>query len=183
MRRTVLVFGLIAGAILSVMMLATMPFHEQIGFERGMVVGYTIMVLAFLMVFFGIRSYRENVGGGAISFGRGCAVGSLITLIASLCYVATWQYVSRAILPDYGETYAAHVLEKERAKGASEAELAAKRADMARFQELYKNPLINIAFTLVEPLPVGLIFSLVSAGILRRKRAGVSTEHYANAGR
>ena len=33
MKRIVLTFGLIAGAILSAMMLVTIPFHDAIGFE------------------------------------------------------------------------------------------------------------------------------------------------------
>ena len=64
MKKIVLTFGIIAGALLSLMMVATIPFMDRIGFDYGMVIGYTSMVLAFLLVFFGIRSYRENVGGG-----------------------------------------------------------------------------------------------------------------------
>src|SRR5687768_13089385 len=94
MKKTVLTFGLIAGAILSAMMLITLPFHDAIGWERGEIVGYTSMVLAFLLVFFGVRSYRDNVGGGRVGFGRAFAVGSLIAVVASLCYVVTWQLVS-----------------------------------------------------------------------------------------
>ena len=41
---------------------------------------------------------------------------------------------------------------------------------MAAFAEQYKNPLINIAYTYLEPLPVALLFTLVSAGMLSRKR-------------
>ena len=41
MKKIVLTFGLIAGAILSVMMMITLPFHDVIGFDWGMVVGYT----------------------------------------------------------------------------------------------------------------------------------------------
>lgn len=171
MKKTVLVFGLIAGVILSAMMLATIPFMDRIGFERGEVIGYTTMVVAFLLVFFGIRSYRENVGRGAISFGRACAVGALITLVASACYVVTWQVIYYGIAPDFGEKYAAYALEQARAHGASEQELAEKRAQSERFQELYRNPVINAGITLIEPMPVGLIMTLVSAGILRRKRA------------
>ena len=63
MRKIVLTFGLIAGAILSVMMLVTQSFFDQIGFDKGEIIGYTTMVLAFLMVFFGVRSYRDNVAG------------------------------------------------------------------------------------------------------------------------
>ena len=54
-----------------------------------MVIGYTTMVLSFMLVFFGIRSYRENVGEGTIAFGRAFAVGILITLISSVLYVVT----------------------------------------------------------------------------------------------
>ena len=52
MKRTVLTFGLICGAIIVVTMAITMSFHDQIGFDTiGLVVGYTTIVLAFLMIF------------------------------------------------------------------------------------------------------------------------------------
>jgi hypothetical protein len=35
--------------------------------------------------------------------------------------------------------------------------------------ELYQNPLVNMAYTFIEPLPVGLLMTLISAAILRRK--------------
>lgn len=75
MKKTILTFGLISGAIMALMMFATLPFIDRIGFDRGVIVGYTSMILSFLLVFFGIRSYRENVGGGTITFGRAFAVG------------------------------------------------------------------------------------------------------------
>ena len=170
MRKTVLTFGLIAGAILSVMMLLTLPFLDRIGFDRGEVIGYTTMVLAFLLVFFGVRSYRDNVAGGSVSFVRAFAVGSLIVAVASICYVATWQVVYYKLAPDFGAKYTAHVVEQARAEGASQAEIDKKAADMQRMMDMYKNPAINVAITFLEPLPVGLIIALVSAGILGRRR-------------
>ena len=71
MKKTVLIFGLLSGALMSLMMVLVLPFHDQIGFDRGLVVGYTTMVLAFLFIFFGVKSYRDNVGRGTIGFGRG----------------------------------------------------------------------------------------------------------------
>ena len=56
MKRIVLVFGLISGALMALFMFGTMPFIDKIGFDRGVYVGYTSMVLAFILVFFGIRS-------------------------------------------------------------------------------------------------------------------------------
>ena len=170
MRKIVLTFGLIAGAILSVMMLITLPFHDQIGFDKGLVIGYTTMVLAFLMVFFGVKSYRDNVGGGRVTFGRAFLVGLLITLVASVCYVATWQVIYYRFMPDYLDKYAAYSVAKARKSGASDAKIAAQVKEMAEFQEMYKNPLVNVAFTLLEPLPVGILFTLVTAGVMSRKR-------------
>jgi len=172
MRKVVLTFGLLAGAVLSVMMLITVPFHDQIGFDKGLIIGYTTMVLAFLMVFFGVKSYRDNVAGGSVTFGRAFKVGLLITAIACVCYVATWQVISRTFAKDYLEKYSAYALEKEKRAGATEAQLAERQKEMAEFAEMYKNPLVNIAFTLLEPLPVGLLFTLVTAVVVSRRRGG-----------
>ena len=174
MKRTVWTFGLISGGILSVVMLVSMRFQDAIGFDRAEVVGYTSMVLAFLLVFFGVRSYRETVGNGSLSFGRALAVGALISFIACLCYVATWELVFYKLSPDFLDKYQAYTIERVKMSGSSQAEIEKKIADARKFTELYRNPLFNAAVTFLEPLPVALVFTLVSAGILRRKtRDGV----------
>ena len=170
MRKIVLTYGLIAGAILSVMMLVTIPFQDRIGFDKGLIIGYTTMVIAFLMIFFGVRSYRDNVAGGSVGFGRALGVGLLITLIASICYVATWQFIYYRLTPDFMDKYSAYTIEKARKSGATDATIAARTKEMAEFSEMYRNPLINIAFTFLEPLPVGVVFALVTAGVLCRRR-------------
>lgn len=180
MKRIVLTFGLIGGAIVCLMMYTQMAFIDRIGFDRGEIIGYTSMVLAFLMVFFGIRSYRDNVAGGSIGFGRALGVGLLIALVICACYVATWEvlYFGFGFFSDFTERYAAHAIEQTRASGASQAHLAEQTAQMARMQELYRNPLVNIGMTLLEILPVGLVMTLVSAGILgrRSRRAEVAAQ-------
>lgn len=168
MKRIVLTFGLIAGAVLSIMMAATAPFAEQIGFDRSMVVGYASMVLAFLLIYFGVRSYRDNAGW--VSFGRAFGIGLLITAVASVCYVATWEIVYRTTARDFVAKYQAHALEKERSAGATETEMAERRAELERFARQYENPVYRAALTFIEPLPVGLVLALVTAGILRRPR-------------
>ncbi len=170
MRRIVLTFGLIAGAILSTVMVITIPFQDEIGFDRGMVIGYTSMVLAFLLIFFGVRSYRDNVAGGTVRFGRALLVGSLIAVVASVCYVATWQVVFFKLSPDFLTKYQAHMLEKARQDGASESDLARQKAEMDQFAVTYRNPAVNAAMTFLEPMPVALIVVLVSAGVLSRRK-------------
>lgn len=172
MKKIVWTFGLIAGAIMAGMFFIALPFHDAIGFEYGMVYGYTSMVAAFLLVYFGIRSYRDSIGGGTIGFGRAMAVGSLIVLVASMLYVASWEVYFYAT--DGGAKYMAgyqeYVVKKERAKGATQAELDKIVADNKEFAEMYQNPVVNSALTFLEPLPVGILITLVSAGILRRRK-------------
>ena len=173
MKKIVLTFGLIAGAVLSGTMLALMPFHEQIGPDRGMLIGYTNMVLAFLLIFFGVRSYREKVAGGRVGFMKALGVGLLIGLVASACYVATWEAMYFGAKNDYVEKYQAWELEKARKNGATEEQIAAKAAEMKKLAEMYRNPIFNSAITFMEPLPVAVVMALVSAGILSRRRKDV----------
>ena len=170
MKKTVWTFGLISGAIISIMMAVTVPFQDKIGLDHGLVIGYTTMVVAFLLIYFGVRSYRDNVRGGSVRFGRAFAVGALIALISSACYVATWQVIYFNFMPDFLTKYQAHQLDKARAGGASEAELAKQKVQMDRIAVMYRNPVINAGMTLIEPLPVGLVIALVSAGILSRAK-------------
>jgi ABC-type xylose transport system permease subunit len=177
MRKIVLTFGLIAAGILSVMMLITMLW-SKIDFDNGEVIGYTTMVVAFLMIYFGIRSYRDNVAGGSLRFGRAFKVGFLIMLIGVAGYVATWEVIYYKFAPDFADKYAAHAVAKAKSSGKSDAEVAELSKQMAAFQESYQNPLVNVAYTTLEPLPVGLVLTLVSAFALSRKRreSGVPAE-------
>jgi len=170
MRKIVLTYGLISGGVLAAMMLLTVPFQDQIGFDRGAIVGYTTMVIAFLMVYFGVVSYRDNVADGSVTFGRAFKVGLLISLITMACYVVTWQIMYYQFMPDFLDKYTAYALDQARQRGATSAQIAAQAEEMRRFGEMYKNPLVNIAFTLLEPLPVALVFTLVTAGLTSRRR-------------
>ena len=163
-----LIFGLISGAISVLMMLLTMPFMDRLGFDFAEILGYTTLVGSFLLVFFGIRRYRE-LSGGTLTFGRGFLVGILITVVSSLCYVAAWEIISRRMAPDFMEKYQAHLMDKARAKGASQAELDAQAAEMERYKAMYANPFLKVAITFLEPFLVGLLLTVVSAVILRRK--------------
>lgn len=170
MKRTVWTFGLIAGGIMSAMMILTFPFHEQFG-DAGVVVGYTTMVFAFLLIYFGVRSYRDRVAGGTVRFGKALGVGLLIALIASSCYVATWEVYFFNFAQDFPEKYAARVLEKARMEGQTDEQIAALTKQMDGFKVMYRNPVMNVALTYLEPLPVAVVMSLVSAGVLSRKKA------------
>jgi hypothetical protein len=105
---------------------------------------------------------------GQLTFGQGFTVGLLITLISSLCYVVTWQIVYYNFIPDFMDRYAAYMVEQLRASGESAAAIEEKTREMQAFKTMYANPLVNAAFTFLEPFPVGVLVSLISAALLRR---------------
>ena len=68
------------------------------------------------------------------------------------------------------------MVEKLRAAGVSAAVIQAKTAEVQKYKAMYENPLINAAMTFIEPFPVGLVITLISAAILRRRKAVVGAE-------
>jgi hypothetical protein len=169
MRKTIVVFGLISGAISAVMLSITIPFADRIGFDKGEYLGYTLIVLSLLLVYFGIRSYRDNVGEGQITFGRAFAVGLGITVISCLCYVIAWEILYFSVFPDFMDKYGAYMVQKLQASGASSAAIQAQLQEIRKYKEMYDNPFLNAAMTFIEPFPVGLVITLISAALLRKK--------------
>jgi hypothetical protein len=96
-------------------------------------------------------------------------VGICITLISCVFYVVTWEVLYFTVLHDFMDKYAAYMVEKLKASGASAAAVQAKLQEMKKFKELYENPLFNAAMTFIEPFPVGLVITLLSAAVLRKK--------------
>jgi len=169
MKKIVLVYGLIAGAIVGVMLLITMPLYEKgsLNFENGELIGYTTMVVALSLIFFGIKSYRDNHRSGAITYWKGLQVGLLITLVGSLVYATVWEFMYQNMSTDYIEKMYAHYAESQKASGATPEELAELKS---QFEVYDQNFLLRFCITaFMEMFPVGFIISLVSAGLLRKK--------------
>ncbi len=169
MKKTIVTFGLISGLISSLLMVCTIPFFHRIGFDKALILGYTSIVLSFLLVYFGIRSYRDNVAGGHITFGKAFGVGICITLISCVFYVGTWEVLSHTVFRDFMDTYSASMISKAQASGASAQVVQAKIDEIQQMKVMYANPLYNVLFTFIEPFPVGLLITLISAAVLRKK--------------
>ena len=170
MKKIVLTHGIVSGLVLVAISVVLWPLamNGQLPSPWGEIVGFGAMILAFTAVFFGVRAYRENEGGN-LTFGRGLKVGLLIALITCAFYVIGWEIVYWGFIPDFADRYAAIQLAKMQADGASAAEIAKTQAEMVRLRELLANPLINVGIAFMEIFPVGLIVSVISAAILRRK--------------
>src|SRR5271163_1550702 len=145
MKKTVLTFGLISGLIISVLMDGSLLLAGKIGSSHSLAIGYANMVASFLLIYFGIRSYRDNSLAGQISFGRAFACGILITLITCVIYVATWEVIYFNFIPHFMDSYFAAQIHKVQTSGRDPAAIAARVAKIQHDQQLYQNPLVNMA--------------------------------------
>lgn len=177
MQKHTLIYGGIAGAILIVFFFISqslvMKADGSFDMKTGELVGYLSMIVSLSMIFFGIRSYRDNHLGGAITFGKAFQVGLFITLIASVIYVVGWMiyYSTSETMRNFPELYLQHMLEELKESGKSAAEIAKQEAELRKNMDMYKKPVIMIVITFLEIFPVGVIIDLISASLLRKKSA------------
>ncbi|MBM2841596.1 MAG: hypothetical protein HW412_2124 [Bacteroidetes bacterium] len=164
MRKTVLVYGILSGGIA----IATICGTIAVWGAHDVWIGYLVMVVALSAMFFGVKSYRDNTLGGVIKFKTAFLVGLLITLVASVVYVAGWEVYLAVSPDDFMERYTASHIEKLKAEGVAGEILTKEIADMEYWKEMYKNPFIRAAMTFMEIFPVGLIIALLCAAILRK---------------
>ncbi len=179
MKKNILIYGLIAGIIVSCLMLFSVNYYSHcegnVDYSTSMLIGYASMLIAFSLVFVGIRNYRDKYNNGIISFGKAFKIGIMIVLIASTMYVVAWLIDYFFFIPHFMDNYSAHMLDKLRASGASPAEIDKQTKEMANFARMYKNPFFNAMMTYMEILPVGLVITIISSLILKRKSPNYKT--------
>lgn len=169
MKRIVLIVGLIIGTILAINIAVMVNLmYNNPNFEGNAVVGYTIQILVFSVIYFGIRNYRDKQLGGVISFGKGFKTGALIVLVASTMYVVAWLIGYYLFVPDFIDRYAEHVINT-----CAKDQLEATKASMESFKKMYENPAFVVLITYAEVVPVGLLVALISALLLKKKTVGI----------
>jgi hypothetical protein len=171
MKNTILKFGLISGLVAAgLMLLSALWFSRSGNMEYGAAVGYTGMIISMIVVFFGVRSYRDKERNGRISFGEAFKIGGLMALVSCVIYVVGWLLVYEFVMPDFMDKYIVFSLDQMRASGKSELEIQRAATDLAAMKQEYDGSLlVRIAYTFLEPLPTSLLGTLVSALVLKKQ--------------
>jgi hypothetical protein len=169
MLRIILVYGVIGGFIVTVPIAVGWLTSDGTIPENAALYGYASMLLAFTMVFVGIKHYRDKVLGGVIRFLPALGVGLGISAVASLFWVVGWE-ITLATGFDFGGAYMDSVITAAQERGAPAAEIERIRAETAEALALYANPLTRLPITFIEMFPIGVLISLLSAALLRNSR-------------
>jgi len=167
MKKIIIVCGLIGGIILCIFMVASLAISDQ-NYESGMIYGYAAMILAFSLIYVGIRNFRDKSNEGLITFGKAFKIGLYITLIGSTMYVITWLIEYYFFIPDYMDKYAVHMMKNINLNAMSRLQIDDQLKSITSMKEMYKNPLFVILLTYAEVLPVGLAISVISALMLKK---------------
>jgi hypothetical protein len=171
MQRIILTYGAIAGFIVigSAILGLALSGGEEVHAEEWL--GYLIMLIALSLIFLGIKRYRDEHLGGVIRFGTATLVGLGIAAVAGVIYVAVWE--AYLAMTDYAfmEQYTRGVIEAKQAEGVTGDELQAVADNMESMKRQYANPLFRLPMTFLEIFPVGLLITLISAAILRNRKA------------
>jgi hypothetical protein len=170
MKKIILTCGLIGGLIsVSWYIFSVQVFKLDMSMNERLFFGYASMVLAFSLIFVGVKNFRDNYNGGVISFGTAIQVALLITAVASTIYVVVWLIDYYFFIPDFMGEYAASKLAALKASHASQARIDKEMAELTRYAQMYRNPFFNALMTYAEIVPVGLVVSLIAALILKNK--------------
>lgn len=172
MFRKILSFGLISGFVVGIPI-----FGMTLGFKGhsipdlyAMLITYLIMLVALSVVFIAIKRRRDEDLGGVISFWQALLMGLGISVIASIFYVIAFEAALAVGHIDFAAGYANGEIAAEKARGVSGAALAKFVSDMNAFKAAYSNPLSLMPETFSEIFPVGVLVSLISAGLLCNRR-------------
>jgi hypothetical protein len=171
MFQKILSYGLIAGLVVGISLFGlTVALNGHPASPWGVVVGYLTMLIALSAVFVAIKRQRDVEQGGVIRFWPAFAMGLGISAVAGVCYVLAWEAALAVTHMDFAGDYTKALIEQQRAKGLSGAALEKVIADMENFRTQYAKPLYRLSMTFSEIFPVGVLVSLVSAGLLRNSR-------------
>ncbi|MBB6254219.1 DUF4199 domain-containing protein [Nitrospirillum iridis] len=171
MLRKILTHGLAAGLIsgLAMGVLTTVP-HGHLPMAVEMALGYATMLVALSTVFLAVKRHRDTALGGVIRFWPALFLGLGISVVGGVIYALAWEVTQALNHMDYVNDYAQAMISQQKASGASDEALAALTVEMDKMRAKYANPLYRLSLTFNEIFPVGVLVSLVSAGLLRNSR-------------
>jgi len=172
MRNYVIKYGLISGAVLGFLVVASSFFISATSdLSTTEHIGNAVMFIIYgVFIYYGVTKYRDEANGGYISYGQVLIKGILISLIGAVIYSFVWTVYSSVWRVNFEETYMEMMAQEMDEEGASNEEIAGSVEMIREFKPYYKNPVMKFFITIVEPILPGFMATLVLGFVLRRKK-------------
>jgi hypothetical protein len=174
MHKTAIRHGLIIALILILLVgILYFVFSSQTLFDLGEVFGYTTMVIAMLMVYFGIKRYRDKELNGQITFGQAFGMGVYIAVIGSFLY-GIFEGIFYEVT-DFKVVYMDFYVEKINNSGQSPEVIQQQLQEMQQQFAMWDSPFMMGLLMFLTVFIIGVIIALASAAILRKKPEEIIT--------
>lgn len=171
-RKIILTSGAIGGlfTIGGFFIVFALTGNKENNYKYSELLGYTLILLSCIPVFFGIRNIRNKVYNGQISFWRAFWNGVLIAFLGSVFYTIGW-YIYVAVHPEIYDMMETGFVKNLTAKGVTGQKMNEALTNFKQMMQMVRNPMVCWIFTVfMEYMPVSLLVSLISAAILRKKQ-------------
>ena len=171
MKNKILIYGLIAGALMTCLMIGPLfltDMRDPSGYDRGEIIGYLAMVLSLCVIFLGINSYKKTKQG-ELTFGQGFLLGTSIALVAGVLF-GFFSYLTYAfIFPDFLAAYMEHYIQKIREGGAPGPEIEKQIAEINSQKDFFLSPVMGGVLMFMTVVPIGTLISLIASLVLRSR--------------
>ncbi len=169
MKRTALRYGLYGVYLLLAFCLVRFLINPHpTNFDNQEIIGWVGILLSVVFVYFGVKYYRDKENGGSLRFGEGLKLGLLITIFPALLFGVYSVVYSEVLDPGFMDNYYAWQVAKVKSSVPA-AELQQKLQDMQKEREMFDSPLIQFVAMFLSVFVVGLIVTVISTLVLKRK--------------
>ena len=172
MKKTTVRFGLYGVyTLLALFLISWLAYDQQKeNYKTQEIVTWAGIVISLLFVYFGMKHYRDKQNGGLLGFGEGMKLGLLIVLFPSLAFGLYNVIHIMWLDPQFLDKYYAFQV-KELKASASPAEFDKELIEMQKMKEMFTSPLVQFIVMFLSVFVVGLIVTIISTLILKRKAA------------
>lgn len=176
MKKAIFRFGAYASGFILLFFITnwTLFGTPEKNFSAQEIAGYAAILLSLSFVYFGIRYYRDHENNGQLTFIQGLKIGLLITVFPSLLFGIFDDIYILFLNPDFYEDYAKYEIAQV-GKNLSPEQAAIQLKEMKKQMDLYANPVVNFLLMFFTVFIIGLIISIISAFVLKRKTSNAST--------
>ncbi len=173
MGKKILLYGSVSGGILTALfVLSHIFFMKNFSaemWETGEIIGYSSMIIALTAIFFGVKTYRDKVLGGKITFNKAFTLGAGISAIASVIFGIYVYFLYTAIAPDLSGKMIEIYREKIKTSGQTQEVINRQLEEFDKEAPMWNNPVLQSFVMLITVFFIGIIISLITAVILKKK--------------
>ena len=167
MKATLLKYGPAAFISMLVLFALGLIVGQNLDYSTQEIVGYLTMILSLSLVYFAIRHYRDRENDGQLTFGRGMAIGMIISACAGVGIAIADAFHTTVINPNFITEFIDRELANLKANLPAD-EYDAAAAELMSQIDMMGSPFALAVLMFVTVLLIGVMVSLISSLVLRK---------------